>query len=169
MRRCIELLGHRYEVSLNGPSGKTMIKIEDRPPESSSLTTEEGSSFILALGEDTLPMEIARTGEEVFIHAFGRHFYLRILDPVEQAAQAAGSKGDTARAPMPGVVVETAVRPGDIVTRGTPLMTIESMKILTVIKAPREGIVIKVHVENGKPFNKNAPLVTLGEGRERPL
>ena len=169
MKRCIELLGHRYEVSLNGPPAKWIVGIEGRNPEAASLTSQGNSSFILALGEDTLPMEIARAGEEVFIHAFGRNFRLRVIDPVEQAAQEAGSKGDTARAPMPGVVVETAVRPGDIVTRGTPLMTIESMKILTVIKAPRDGHVTKVHVEKGQAFEKNAILVTLGEGRERPL
>ena len=169
MKRCIELLGHRYEVSLNGPPAKWIVGIEGRNPEAASLTSQGNSSFILALGEDTLPMEIARAGEEVFIHAFGRNFRLKILDPEEQAAQEAGSKRDTARAPMPGMVVETAVRSGDIVTRGTPLMTIESMKILTVIKAPRDGRVTKVHVEKGQAFEKNAILVTLGEGRERPL
>ena len=169
MKRCIELLGHRYEVSLNGPPAKWIVGIEGRNPEAASLTSQGNSSFILALGEDTLPMEIARAGEAVFIQAFGRHFSLKILDPVEQAAQEAGSKGDAARAPMPGVVVETSIRSGDIVTRGTPLMTIESMKILTVIKAPRDGRVTKVHVEKGQAFEKNEILVTLGEGRERPL
>jgi biotin carboxyl carrier protein len=169
MRREIELLGNRYELGINGPSGRSMIKIEDRPSESSSITNEGGSSFILVRGEDICPMELAGAGEEVFIQAFGRNFSLRILDPVEQAAQGAGAKGNTARAPMPGVVVETAVRQGDFVKRGSPLMTIESMKILTVIKAPREGRVEKVHVEKGQAFEKNAVLVTLGEESERPL
>lgn len=169
MKRCLELLGHRYEVSLDGPPGQKIVGIDGSHPEPASLRSEEGSSFTLTLGKDTLPMEIERTGEEVFIQAFGRAFSLRILDPVEQASQEAGVKGDIARAPMPGVVVDTFVKIGDYVKRGAALMTIESMKILTVIKAPRDGYVVKVHVEKGKALGKNAALVTIGTEMEKAL
>ena len=62
---------------------------------------------------------------------------------------------------MPGTVVEINVRDGDRVERGWPLMTIESMKILTVIKAPRNGKITTIHVKTGQTFDKNDLLVTL--------
>ena len=42
-------------------------------------------------------------------------------------------------------------------------MIIESMKILTVIKAPRDGVVAKIHFAPGQTFDRNDALVTLTE------
>jgi biotin carboxyl carrier protein len=53
------------------------------------------------------------------------------------------------------------VNEGDKVTKGQPMMTIESMKILTVITAPSDGEVSQIHFEPGDTFEKNATLITL--------
>ena len=55
---------------------------------------------------------------------------------------------------------------GDPVTKGQSMITIESMKILTMITAPRDGEVSQVHVEPGDTFDKNAALITLREKEE---
>ena len=111
---------------------------------------------------------MAVKGETAYIRAFDRTFTLRIVDPVEQAAQeAGGSSSNTARAPMPGMVVEVQVAAGDQVTKGQPIITIESMKILTLITAPRGGEVSQVHFEPGDTFDKNAAQVTLTEKEEK--
>ncbi|MCP4574956.1 MAG: acetyl-CoA carboxylase biotin carboxyl carrier protein subunit, partial [Deltaproteobacteria bacterium] len=51
-------------------------------------------------------------------------------------------------------------------TKGTPMMTIESMKILTIIAAPRDGEISKIHFEPGETFDKNAVLITLTDKEE---
>ncbi|NOX33804.1 MAG: acetyl-CoA carboxylase biotin carboxyl carrier protein subunit [Deltaproteobacteria bacterium] len=109
---------------------------------------------------------MAVKGETAYIRAFGRTFTLHIVNPVEQAAQETGTGSDTARAPMPGMVVEILVSEGETLTKGQPMITIESMKILTVIISPRDGEVSMVHLKSGDTFDKNASLVTLKKEEE---
>jgi biotin carboxyl carrier protein len=49
-------------------------------------------------------------------------------------------------APLPGVVVEVSVRPGDVVAYGQELCTIEAMKMKNVIRASRAGMIEAVRV-----------------------
>ena len=110
---------------------------------------------------------MASKGETTYIYAFDRTFTVRIVDPVEQAAQAAGGSSNTFRAPMPGMVVEVHVTTGEQVTKGQPMITIESMKILTVITAPRDGEVSRIHFSPGDTFDRNEALVSLSDKGEQ--
>lgn len=166
MRRRIGLLDGDYDVAVFGPHGSRGVQIGDGEIRAASLDPGEGGESIVRLGEWSAPVRIAVRGDTAFIRAFDRTFSLRVVDPVEQAAQETGGRAGTTRAPMPGVVVEVNVAPGDRVTKGQPLMVIESMKILTVITAPRNGEVARVHFEKGQSFEKNAPLVSLKEKEE---
>ena len=49
-------------------------------------------------------------------------------------------------APLPGVVVEVSVKPGDVVEYGQELCTIEAMKMKNLIRASRAGTIEAVHV-----------------------
>jgi biotin carboxyl carrier protein len=142
------------------------VRIGEGEVRPASLIQVEGGEAVIRLGQRSAQVRIAFRGDTAYIRAFDRTFALRVLDPVEQAAQETGGRAGTTRAPMPGVVVEVKVAPGDQVAKGQPLMIIESMKILTVITAPRNGEVARVHFEQGRPFEKNAPLVTLREKEE---
>jgi 3-methylcrotonyl-CoA carboxylase alpha subunit len=164
MRRTIELLGKRFRVRVDGRPGAHTFSLDGERGEPARLERLEEDTLSLTLGEDTCRMNIVQTGEDVFIKTTEGDFHLRILDPVEQAAQEGGKRGDTAKAPMPGVVIETFVKPGDLVAAGSPIMTIESMKIITVIKAPRDGEIEAVHFPRGTAFEKDAVLVSLKAG-----
>jgi len=52
-------------------------------------------------------------------------------------------------APMPGMVVTLAVKPGQKVAKGDPLVSIEAMKMETMIRAERDGVVKHTHVKPG--------------------
>jgi pyruvate carboxylase len=45
---------------------------------------------------------------------------------------------------MPGLVVAIHKKPGDSIERGAPLITLEAMKMETVVRAPRAGVVKEV-------------------------
>ena len=166
MKRRIDLLDEHYNVTVFGQPGEQYLRVADGQAQPASLTMGAARHGSIQLGDQRADIQIAVKGETAHIRAFERTFILRIVDPVEQAAQEAGGGSDIARAPMPGTVVEVQVAVGEAIIKGQPMITIESMKILMVIQAPRDGEVSEVYFEPGDTFDKNAALVTLKEKEE---
>ena len=52
-------------------------------------------------------------------------------------------------APMPGAVAAVSVKPGQKVTRGSPLLSIEAMKMENAVSAERDGVIARVLVAPG--------------------
>jgi pyruvate carboxylase len=52
-------------------------------------------------------------------------------------------------APMPGMVVTVAVKPGQKVAKGDPLVSIEAMKMETMIRAECDAVIKQIHVKPG--------------------
>ena len=65
-------------------------------------------------------------------------------------------------APMPGAVATVAVKPGQKVSRGSPLLSIEAMKMETAVTAERDATVIKVLVVPGDRVEPKDLLIELG-------
>ncbi len=176
MRRQIDLNNKHFEVTVLEKSGfemsgsekfdKKLLQIEKNDPQFVDLAVNEAGEGTIQFGRQSTSIKMAVKGETVFIHAFDRIFSLSIIDPIEQAASNVVGGSGLSRAPMPGTVVDINVAEGDQVKKGEPMMTIESMKMLTVIKAPRDGEVAEVHLESGQTFKKNRVLVTLAEEEE---
>jgi acetyl/propionyl-CoA carboxylase alpha subunit len=53
-------------------------------------------------------------------------------------------------APMPGTVVRVAVRPGDAVRAGAPVVVLEAMKMEHSVSAPHDGTVTRIGVSVGQ-------------------
>lgn len=71
-------------------------------------------------------------------------------------------KGDKAiRAPMPGLVLNMLVGPGDNVQRGDGLLVLEAMKMENEIRSTADGQVKAVHVKAGDAVGKDTVLVEL--------
>ena len=84
------------------------------------------------------------------------------------AAQGARRHGPAeVRATLPGLVVRVAVEVGDEVAEGTPLVTVEAMKMQNEIRAPRSGRVSAVEVADGQTIASGA--VARPAGRPRPV
>ena len=76
-------------------------------------------------------------------------------------AGAVGSGETVIKSPMPGVVIDVQVSPGDMVEAGQTLVVVESMKMHNEFQAPRDGTVSAVRVEAGAKVAQNTILVTL--------
>jgi biotin carboxyl carrier protein len=66
-------------------------------------------------------------------------------------------------ATLPGLVVHVLVEPGQVVTSGEPLITIEAMKMQNEIRAPRSGRVLAVAVAPGQTIARGTLLVRLAD------
>jgi pyruvate carboxylase len=64
-------------------------------------------------------------------------------------------------APMPGMVVNMAVQPGNSVVKGQKLLMIEAMKMQTTIAAERDGKVGEIHVHPGTQIEAGDLLMTI--------
>jgi propionyl-CoA carboxylase alpha chain len=66
-------------------------------------------------------------------------------------------------APMPGAVVTVAVEPGQTVSKGDLLVTVEAMKMEHRVTAPFDGVVGEVRVTPGQQVDADAVLVVVEE------
>ena len=68
----------------------------------------------------------------------------------------------TIKAPMPGLVINVLVAPGDLVTLGQRVVVLEAMKMQNDLTTPRAGIVRAVKTATGQAVNQGQPLVVIG-------
>jgi glutaconyl-CoA/methylmalonyl-CoA decarboxylase subunit gamma len=62
--------------------------------------------------------------------------------------------------PLPGVIVTILVKPGDTVSHGDELCTLEAMKMKNAIRANREGTIETVAVQVGDQVSHGQLLLT---------
>jgi biotin carboxyl carrier protein len=69
---------------------------------------------------------------------------------------------NTIKAPMPGLIVELKVKPGDDVATGDPLLILEAMKMENILKATGQATVKSVNVKKGDSVEKGQVLIEFG-------
>ncbi|MBC8365867.1 acetyl-CoA carboxylase biotin carboxyl carrier protein subunit [bacterium] len=65
------------------------------------------------------------------------------------------------KAPMPGIVVKSLVKAGDLVTQGQGLVILEAMKMQNELASEMEGIVQEIFVSDGQMVETGAPLARI--------
>jgi acetyl/propionyl-CoA carboxylase alpha subunit len=118
----------------------------------------------LRVGDVSYDLQIATSGDRIWIHFGGRAHEIVWRDAVDHlAGETDAAEGGSIRAPMPGAVVKVLVQAGDAVCLGHAVMVIESMKLETTLRASRDGVVEAVRVAAGDTFERDAVLVEIGE------
>ena len=93
-------------------------------------------------------------------------FEIKIKDDTDELLERLGigtkqHKVQNIKAPMPGLVIEIKVKPGDAVNKGDALLVLEAMKMENIIKAPVSAVVKKVNATKGLPVEKNQVLIEM--------
>lgn len=151
----VERQGERYQVRI----GEREFAVDSRAL----------GPFVRSLVIDGAQFETAvfRLGEGRYLVGWdGRNARLEVVDPLTHLAEEAKGPGagrgkQTVIAYMPGRVVGVAVREGDAVVAGQPLVVLEAMKMQNELQAERDAVVRKVHVAVGEAVEGGDPLIDL--------
>jgi biotin carboxyl carrier protein len=106
---------------------------------------------------------------EVVVDGWRFEFEVEDADRAALRARATAAQGALSqhgptevRAIIPGRVLTVAVTPGDVVTAGQQLLTVEAMKMQNELRSPRDGTVERVAVGPGQTVEPGDVLVVLG-------
>ncbi len=84
---------------------------------------------------------------------------VRESKPVQETVS---GKASDVRAPLPGVIIQVMVRPGDEVKPGQTVCTLETMKMENAIKAESGGKVTAVNISAGQSVLQDEVLIVIG-------
>ena len=84
-----------------------------------------------------------------------------VFEPEEQrrVSRTPRHSSGAVTAPMPGIVVEVLVAPGDSVETFQPLAVVEAMKVMATLEAPFAGTISGVNAAKGVRVNQGDVLV----------
>jgi biotin carboxyl carrier protein len=163
MRYFVTIGDRTLEVDLGGE-----IPVVDGRPVAAELATLPGTAIRHLLVEGRSHTLVAHAGDEPGtweLQLAGRRLLATVVDERAQAiramtAQATGPKAPSpVRAPMPGLIVRVLVEPGQQVTAGQGVVSIEAMKMENELRAEAAGTVARVSVAIGQAVEKGAVLV----------
>jgi len=137
-------LGEREEMAVSIDPGKTLlVRLAGRAD-----TDAEGMvKLFFELNGQPRHVKVAKLGATA---------------TVAPRTKAEPGNANQVAAPMPGMVATVAVKNGQTVSKGSPLLSIEAMKMETVIAAERDATVLKVHVAPGDKVDAKDLLLELG-------
>ena len=117
-----------------------------------------GGQLDVALDAGRWRAGVQREGNQVYLFTAQGQQRFVVHDPVGESEQSTADAGSLL-APMPGKIVATLVEAGSTVTRGTPLVVLEAMKMEHTLAAPADGIVHGYRAKAGEQVADGAVLV----------
>jgi biotin carboxyl carrier protein len=149
-----ELAADRFHVIVDGETYEVRLAGDEDLPEAAItpvLTPARSGA------EGQAPAESAA-------QAVHKAFAPRATASPPSARRAAGGGTGVLSAPMPGVILDVAVKPGDTVVRGQEIAVLEAMKMQNSIRSPRAGTIAEVCVAAGQAIGHGDAIIRYTEG-----
>ena len=103
--------------------------------------------------------------KEFLIKANGNEYNIKATDKYDELlskmgiSRGASAKVNEMKAPMPGLVLDIKVEPGQTIAKDEPLLILEAMKMENVIKSPADVVVKSIEVAQQDSVEKNQILI----------
>ena len=142
---------------------------EEQADQLDLVSPEPGVYHILKDGKRYLAKleKLDFAGKTIHLRVNERPYAIRLYDRFDELVRKMGlttaviHKIKDIKAPMPGMVLDIMVEPGQEVVHGDALLVLEAMKMENVIKSPGEGVIKAIKVEKGKAVDKGEVLIEL--------
>lgn len=131
--------------------------VEVEIPTGSQTIVQAGSDrFHVRSEKGSATAAAVRVGERVEVSFRGRTF---VIEKAARKRTARHAESGELHAPMPGLIVDVLVKPGDTVVSGQKLLILEAMKTQQAFTAPFDGVIENVGVEAGQQVDEGDLLV----------
>jgi len=133
-----------------------------------SVSIDAGKTLVIRLQGSADVLDDEGDAKKLFFELNGQPRLVRIEKASVAQAQARRErpKADINNpahigAPMPGTIVTVSIKPGQRVQRGDPLVSIEAMKMESVVRAERDMTIAEVFAKKGQLVNPKDLLLTV--------
>jgi 3-methylcrotonyl-CoA carboxylase alpha subunit len=151
----------QVEVTLQSEGGESYIaRIADKPLKLRVLAREAGALRVECEGR-VLDSHIVQIGAVVHLFRSGGQVALTVARTDDALQVEGGAEQGSLLTPLPGTIVAVHVENGQKVARGSPLITVEAMKMEHTLTAPYDGVVSKVAFGLADRVQAGAVLVEL--------
>ncbi len=152
-----------YSVEINGKN----VKVGDTEFEMELIENKAGQVQLIMPDKILYPViEKGDTAKSVKVRLNGEAYDLELKDHFDLLLEKLGmdkmmttAQADL-KAPMPGLVLEILVTPGQEIKKGEALLVLEAMKMENVIKASNDAMVKEIKVSPKEAVEKNHVLIT---------
>lgn len=157
----------KYAISVND---QETIEIEKEQINNLDMIQQPDGTYHLLYENASYQIKILEQNagkKELKLLVNGQSYHLKIEDEYDQLVRQLGlevvntQKVNEIKAPMPGLVLEVSVQPGQTIEKGDPLLILEAMKMENVIKSVGDGVVEEILVKKGAAVEKGALLIKL--------
>jgi biotin carboxyl carrier protein len=159
--------GQEYTVAIDDPNASPVkVTVNGKPFEVT--VSQQGMQ---ATGKPTRSDASGATSEDLMLGTYvptvaSTHVEVapepEATDTQKPAAQAPSEGEKAVTAPMPGTILDIAVKVGDVVQQGDMLCNLEAMKMKSPIRSPSEGAVAQVLISEGQNVGYGDVLFTIG-------
>ena len=144
--------GRDFLVSVGGREFR--VRLEDQP-RGTIRATVNGEERTVSILDETASALVLKIGGQ-------RSTFERppaLLPSRDRVSSPMSDQAGLLLSPLPGLVVSIEVREGDEVELGAPLVTIEAMKMESIIRADRRTKIREIVARKGESVRKGQPLL----------
>ena len=132
--------GAHTPVQVLGTPDDALVTVDGGEPTRASVSIT-GASARVRFGDSTVTQRFTHDGDRLYLASGGASFTITDVPYERKSAGVAGANPEL-RSPMPGTVVAIFVKDGTEVEAGTPVLSIEAMKMEHVLRASVTGTVV---------------------------